>query len=330
MTENKRPELHFTRDGKFRILMMSDIQESANYNPRSLASVRTLLDTAEPDFVMLGGDNCYGPKIHSLSDLDEFLEVFAGEIERRGIPWAHIFGNHDHDVPCDMADAEALYERYPHCLSRHDDRLHGVTNYVLPVLDRHGRPRFNIWALDTNNIVRDQNGLVPSGDMRTEALLPNNPLAVGEWGFLYFDQLSWYYNTSLKFEEEEGAKVPGILCMHVAPHEFKMATANPDRCVKSGHYGEVLSTSPLNSGIFSAVLQRGDVRTIACGHTHENDAVAEFCGITLCWDACAGYGCYGCDDRRGGRVFDISEDDPWNIKTHMIYTLDAVNAAEGT
>ncbi len=53
-----------------------------------------------------------------------------------------------------------------------------------------------------------------------------------------------------------------------------------------------------------------------------NDFEAEYCGIKLCWDACAGYRCYGIDELRGGRLFEIKEDDPWHIHTWMIHTND--------
>ena len=53
-----------------------------------------------------------------------------------------------------------------------------------------------------------------------------------------------------------------------------------------------------------------------------NDFEAEYCGIRLCWDACAGYRCYGIDALRGGRLFEIREDDPWHITTRMIHTLE--------
>ena len=55
-----------------------------------------------------------------------------------------------------------------------------------------------------------------------------------------------------------------------------------------------------------------------------NDFEAEYCGIKMCWDACAGYRCYGKDELRGGRLFTISEDNPFSIKTDMIYTKEYV------
>ena len=80
--KTKHP-LRFSDNGTFRVLMMSDIQESASYDPRSLKSVIALLEEARPDLVILGGDNCHGPEIHTLSDLKAFLDVFSAPMEER-------------------------------------------------------------------------------------------------------------------------------------------------------------------------------------------------------------------------------------------------------
>ena len=127
--------LSFRSDGTFRVLMMSDLQESPHYDPRSLRSVEALLEEGDPDLVILGGDNCFGPEIHGEEDLKQFLDIFTAPMEKRGIPWAHVFGNHDHDVPIPADRHQALYESYPHCLSSHVEGIHGMTNFMLPVFN---------------------------------------------------------------------------------------------------------------------------------------------------------------------------------------------------
>lgn len=182
-----KPRLRFSSDGVFRMLMMSDIQESADYDPRSLVSVRKLLDRANPDFVMLGGDNCCGHLIKNTDDLRRFLDIFAGEIEKRGIPWAHVFGNHDHDSPCGALEQQKVYESFPLCLSGHTDGIHGTTNFVLPVCGHSDdRVRFHIWGLDTNNSVEELDVMVPGGNMYAKALLPNNNAFRREVGISLF------------------------------------------------------------------------------------------------------------------------------------------------
>ncbi|MBR6510457.1 MAG: metallophosphoesterase [Clostridia bacterium] len=314
--------LKFRDDGTFRVLMMSDLQESANYDPRSLRSMEVLLDESQPDLVVLGGDNCYGPEINNEQDLIDFLNIFTVPMEEREIPWVHLFGNHDHDAPIPMARQQEIYESYSMCISKHtDDSIHGKSNFMLPVYNKNGEISLAIWGLDTNHSVEDLD-FPNNNNMSKTALLPNFNDGVGPWGMLYFDQLMWYYNTSKALEEQAGKKVPGLLCMHIAPHEYAIARANPEICIKEGDFDEMLGGMPFNPGLFALLLQRGDIKAICCGHTHRNDFDAEYCGIRLCWDGAVGYRCYGVDERRGGRLFIYREDAPEVINTKMIHTLE--------
>lgn len=320
----KTNTLKFNQDGTFKVLMISDLQESSTYDPRSLRSVEILLDECRPDLVVLGGDNCYGPEIKNEADLKAFLDIFTVPMETRGIPWAHVFGNHDHDVPVPAARQQEIYEAYSMCVSGHtDETVHGKSNFMLPVYDRAGEVALAVWGLDTNWFIEELNPLI-GGSMWQAAVLPQSPVGSGVWGMLYFDQLMWYWNTSRQLEETAGRKVPGLLCMHVAPYEYRTAYANPDICVKSGSYDEELGSTPFNTGLFSLLLQRGDIKGICCGHTHRNDFEAEYCGIRLFWDACVGYRCYGVDERRGGRLFVFHEDHPENFESYMVRTFDRI------
>lgn len=326
MTEKRK--LKFRKDGTFRVLMMSDLQESAHFDKRSLRSVEILIEESDPDLVIWGGDNCDGTKIMDENELRSFLDVFTSPMEKRGIPWAHVYGNHDHDAPVDIALQQSIYESYPNCVSGHtDDTVHGKSNFVLPVYNSKDEISLAVWGLDTNHYVTELDCLV-GGDMNKMAGLPNTPVGYGVWGMLYFDQLMWYYNASLKLEKEAGGKVPGLLCMHIAPYEYITAYSNPEICVREGHYDEGLATMPFNPGLFSLLLQRGDVKAICCGHTHCNDFDAEYCGIRLLWDAAAGYSCYGVDERRGGRLFVYRENDPASVDTRMIRTFPKISGEQ--
>ena len=313
-------KLQFRKDGTFRVLTMSDLQESKSYDPRSLRSIEYLLDECNPDLVVLGGDNCFGPEIKSEEDLIDLLDIFTAPMIKRNIPWVHVFGNHDHDVPLSLERQQQIYESYPMCISQHtDNTVHGKSNFMLPVYKENGEIGLAIWGLDTNHEVDELDSLINSS-MREAALKTNMPKGAGPWGHLYFDQLIWYWNKSQELEKMAEKKVPGLLCMHIAPYEYEIARQNPE-LIKSGSYDEGLIGMPFNSGIFSLLLQRGDIKAVSCGHTHCNDFDASYCGIRLLWDACVGYRCYGEDTRRGGRLFIFNENDPENFETTMIRTL---------
>lgn len=318
--------LTFGEDGKFRILMVSDLQETLDCDKRTIAALDAMCDAVKPDLVILGGDNCNGKVLRGSEKLAAYIKMITGPLERRCIPWAHVFGNHDHDmdVPADVQ--QKIYESLPHCISKHTGAgVSGKSNFVLPLFDGNGNLKFLIWGLDSNN--RWKNFCTDMGiDPKTPYRFAGSPPQCERWDLIRFDQQMWYYKSSVEIERREGRKIPGMLVTHIAPHEFQIAKDNPGETTLSGSSGESFSLGALNSGIFATVIERGDIKTIACGHTHENDFEAEYLGIRLCLDACGGFSPYGVDSRRGGRVFEISDTaDGVGMKTYMLRAADLIN-----
>ncbi len=313
--------LKFGENEKFRILMMSDLQENLDYNPRTLRDMDRLIERVKPDFVMLGGDNCNGHTIKWANELTDYLNIFAVPMEKRGIPWAHIYGNHDHELAISSLEQSLIYESYPHCVSKHTEGIHGSSNFVLPVMSGDGSEvKFALWALDTNREVKHSD-LKDRRDPHMDefAIKPTNQQ---RWDFPRFDQQMWYWNSSVELEAHAGKPVNGMMFMHVAPWEFQYVVDNPELCGTVGSTDEIMRLGYFNSGIFSTVVERGDIRCIACAHSHEDDFQGTFAGITVCLDATAGYSPYGIDERRGGRVFEIDESDTSVINTYMIHYSD--------
>lgn len=311
-------ELRFNSDGNFKILMMSDIQETLNYDKRTLISIDKLVEAQKPDLVILGGDNCDGTVLKTEEELRKYLNIFSTPMENRKIPWAHVFGNHDHDIEVDDIRKTKIYEEYKYCISKHTEDIYGTTNFVLPI--KHSNKdeiAFNIWGLDTNN-------LMTSADIKIDKNinLMKRPSMSCRWDILHFEQLMWYWNSSIEFEKYCNRKINGILFMHIPPYEFQYIVENPEYTNAKGNMKEVMKIGMFNSGIFSTVLQRNDIKCIACGHSHNDCFEGDFCGIKMCLDACAGYRPYGTDELRGGRIFEINENNTNNINTYMIHYKD--------
>lgn len=317
-SEGKR-ELRFNGDGKFRVLMISDFHAGKNYSPKLKAGIEALVEDTKPDFVMIAGDQCLG---FNREYLKKSLEDILDPIQKRDIPWSHVFGNHDRETDMDTAAQEEIFESFPLCLSsKGPDDIFGVGNYVLPILaSKSDKIAYNIWALDSNREFPDyieQFGL----DKDTRFILPN-PFGTGKvQASPLFDQVMWYYNTSKQMERENGRKIPAIMCMHVPIIEFNLIYRNPDECEMEGSKREGVYCSELNSGLFMACLQRGDVKGIFCGHEHLNDFQGKYCGITLAYDSCVGYNMTADDDLRGGRVIDLYEDGSFVTKHRKLMEI---------
>ena len=161
--------------------------------------------------------------------------------------------------------------------------------------------------------------------------MPKRLNAPSDWEFVRFEQIQWYWNSSVEIERTLKRKLPSLMILHIPLPEFNALLLNANRTGTTGEFNENVCASELNSGLFAAVFQRGDVKGIFAGHDHTNTFDGTYCGVRLGYDGSAGYHAYGCGkydpqgDRerlRGGRVFDLSENDPWKFDTRMVFVND--------
>lgn len=320
----KKP-LRFDEDGIFRILMVSDIHGGVGYDEmHTVRAMQALVDHTAPHLVLLGGDIAGPGSIHvaNQEELKTLLDGLVSPMEQAGIPWAHVYGNHDDNFGLCNADQQPVYERYPNCLSKHSPAgVSGVSNYVLPVWDKEGKTiLFNVFGLDTHHGMpefRKAFGMA-------EGVQPIEPTGLEneDESPLRFDQVNWYYQTSRAMEDYAGHKIPALMYMHFPLPEHRMVAMHREECGFEGTQMSPICCSKLNSGLFSACLQRGDVKAIFCGHDHKNDFSGVYCGVRLGFDGYLSYCACHVEALRGGRLFEISADSPDVIETKMVRVMD--------
>ena len=81
MIPTSKHELRFHGDGSFRILMISDIQETLNYDSRTLVGMRLMMDELKPDLVILGGDNVDGRYVKRYDEFRKYMDIFTAPME---------------------------------------------------------------------------------------------------------------------------------------------------------------------------------------------------------------------------------------------------------
>ena len=313
---NTKHTLRVGEDGEFRVLVISDVQSTGDKLDDFIReNIVTLVDREEPDLVLFTGDNTFG--MYFESTLRSILNDMTGYIESKGIPWAHVYGNHDDEWNALSKETQQeIYESYEYCVSRTDgEDIYGVGNYVLPVLSSDGDDvAFNIFAFDSGSYLSEEEQLM---------LTPNDTTYSGYYGSSYDyirpSQINWYEETSIKMEEYYGKKIPALAYFHIPLQENYLAWSNREALEYNGEKRESIGASPINSGLFSAMLERGDVKAVVTGHDHMNDYMLNYCGIKLCSAATIGNQFYYEDDMLGGRVFVFNENDPNNIDTYMSY-----------
>lgn len=315
----ERPTLRFHENGRFRILMVTDFHCGESYNPKLKTGFRALIKATEPDFVMLGGDQCVCR--NTPKEADEYMRDIVEPITEKGLPWAATYGNHDRECGLDLDAEEAIYENIPGCLSQRGPKdIHGVSNYRIPVLaSRSDEVAYDLWSIDSNHEVDDyieEFGLKKG----TQIILPHHFNDGENGGSPYFDQVMWYYKTSSDLEKERGHKTPGVLFSHIPVPEFYQILRNPEETEAIGSKRAPCGAAEINSGMFLASLERQEIRGMFFGHEHHIDMQGEYCGITLACASALGYNMSAHDDLRGGRVIDLFEDG--NMETYHVKLMD--------
>lgn len=317
--------LRFGSDGKFRILMVSDIHGGVGYDEmRTVRALQALIDHTKPGLVLLGGDIAGPGSIHvsNEKELRQLLDGLVAPMERAGIPWAHVYGNHDDNFGLSNGEQQPVYESYPHCVSKTGpDWVSGVGNYVLPVYDDKGETvLFNVFGLDSNHKMEEFRAEFGLGEEVTP--LDMTEMENEDESPIRFNQVAWYCQVSAAMEEHAGHKIPALLYTHFPLPEHRIVALHREACCFEGNLGRQIDSSYLNSGLFSACLQRGDVKAIFCGHDHRNDYSGVYCGIRLGFDGYLSYCACHVEALRGGRLFEIRAEAPDRIQTRMVRVMD--------
>ncbi|MBQ6454439.1 MAG: metallophosphoesterase, partial [Coriobacteriales bacterium] len=275
-------ELRCNADGCFKIISFADLHGDADHlAPQVVQRIERLLDREQPDLVVLDGDNTW--LMDNEDDLRGCVADIAAPMEDRGIPWAHVYGNHDAEGSApDKASQHAIYTIHPHCVSQQGPGdIYGMENYVLPILAHDSDEIvFNIWCIDSGEYI--------SGKLRNQ-LYPDQSMFRGlrnsHYAHVSPSVVNWYYQQSKAIEDELGRKVPGIMFAHIPVQECYALWLNRNSLEPTGSKHDSVCSGELNSGLFADALERGDVKAMVFGHDHYNDYAADYCGIRLCYSS---------------------------------------------
>jgi 3',5'-cyclic AMP phosphodiesterase CpdA len=298
-------DLKFRADGTFKILAISDLHYIPEPDKYGMELTGKLISIENPDFVIVNGDNISGDSCSTPDDVIKTIANVAFVLEKMNIPWAVTLGNHDqeHVAKTHITREQVFeyYESYSHNLNGNWVRdIHGAGNKNILIWSSDGsRPVSNIWLIDSGEAVKDREV---------------------HYDWIHVDQIAWYSKTSKDLESRYGQTIPSLMFFHIPLLEFTEMILTA-KVIGERHEPE--SPSRINGGMFSAVLERGDVKGIFCGHDHVNNYVGKYRGVLLGYLGVVGYHGYphtppsdGTNDRaRGARVFLFNEKAPDSFKT---------------
>ena len=315
--------------GIFRFLCVSDFHARPGRlaDRRLPKAMEALIDRTGADLILILGDLTHENEgLGSYDLLDRYIDQFSRPLEEKGIPWAHVPGNHDREagIPTEY------FSKYARCLSRRGpEELPGYGTYILPIYAKDADPSrdspvFVIYMMDTHTGFGEWAKRKGISDYRE---FRNMTTGFDSGGGVYPEQAEWYWECSRELEKRFGHKVSGAICMHIPVPEVRLIPHNQWLTHMKGELGESAGIPRINSGLFAAAYERGDVKAIICGHDHINAFSGYYMGIELSEDASLGYDVYGSDRLRGGRLITINVSDPGKIKSEHIYLKDCPEAA---
>ncbi|MGG4396629.1 metallophosphoesterase family protein [Paenibacillus thiaminolyticus] len=275
--------LQFRPDGTFTIAQFTDLHVGggkAELDARTLALTERIIETERPDLAVYSGDMLYGKEtVEPVATLRRIVEA----AERREVPFAVIFGNHDAEGG---ATREKLLEGIASCRMSLAEAgpadIHGVGNYVIAVkASAQAGPAALLYLFDSGDIA---------------------PAAVGGYAWIRPNQVDWYLQESNRLRQRHGA-LPSLAFFHIPVPEFKEAWESGPA---AGIRQEAECCPRLNSGLFAAMLESGDMIGAFAGHDHDNDYAGSVHGIRLGYGRVTGYGGYG-RLQRGARIIRLVE-----------------------
>lgn len=312
----EKPVLHVRKDGKFKILQVSDLHLSTGLgvcrdpepplgksgkcdaDPRTLDFIRSALELEKPDLVVLSGDQING---ETSPDSQSALFKFAHLFITRKIPFATIFGNHDDEGSVSSREyLMQLTQSLPYSLSEPGpSNIDGVGNYYIEVLARgtSSHSALTLYLFDTHGYSPDERQF-------------------RGYDWLKKSQIDWFSKTAKLLKHSPAHRDythvhMDMAFIHIPLPEYR----NKDDIVAaSGTLRENPTAPGFNSGFKAALVEEG-VLAVSCGHDHAND----YCALSksegdegkpelwMCYAGGSGFGGYGGYEgqRRRVRVFEF-------------------------
>ena len=251
----QKTELRFNKAGNFKIVQFTDVHFKYG-NPASdvaLDCIDQVLKTECPDLAVFTGDVVYN------SPADTAMRTVLQQVENHHVPYVVTLGNHDdeqnlsrrqlYDVACSM----------PGCI-----QPTACDDFVLRIASAKGTDAAALlYVIDSHAY--------------------SSIVGVKGYDWIKSGQIAWYRSQSNQCIQENGGKaLPALAFFHIPLPEYGEA-ATDQNAILRGIRMEAACSPKLNSGLFTAMKEQGDVMACFVGHDHDNDYAVMWKEILLAY-----------------------------------------------
>ena len=328
----------FTTDDHFKVVQLTDVHIGGGFlsikkDSMAINAVAAMITAEKPDLVVITGDIAYPvPFQAGTFNNKTSAELFAQLMEKLGVYWVPVFGNHDTEAYSyySREKISEFYsqEKFSHCLFQSGpEDVDGYGNSIINVKNTKGEITQSLITLDSHSYVdNDYFGIMWKYDTIHES------------------QVKWYEDSLNKIKAENNDVMPKSLAFfHIAIPEYKTAwdeyRANDFKDTenvkyiygKAGEKDYSVYTSEYNYGFFDKVQELGSTQGMFCGHDHLNNFSIDYQGVRLTYgysiDYLAYTGIMKFGLQRGCTVIDIAPDG--SFESHLEnYYQDKYQAAK--
>lgn len=303
-------------DRDFVILNLSDPQmngfewkEGHPYAPILRYTIDKLVEDNKPDLITVTGDMAYP------EDYDSY-ETFAQQLDSYNIPWAIVWGNHDHQSGIEpVLKAAELFKSHPLCLFEDGDPAYGNGNYFIGI-NEGDSPITVLFMIDSHNSVEMT---MENGEKRWvyDKIWPNH--------------LEWIGEQATK-HKELGYK-DALMMLHIPLYCYRAAA---EMAFPGGHGGdsevygqqhELIASHPFDEGALPVIKESGLITHVLAGHDHCNNFMVDYEGIKLMFACKTGPGCYWQSTMNGGTIIRIGNNGIADVHHQFV---DVAHLVEGT
>ncbi len=267
-----------------KILQITDLHVNGALDmPITFSVIKRLLHKSEADMIVMTGD------IFSNGCSEEDVKIFVDFMERVGLPWAAVLGNHDDETPYSMDELSSILEGAENSLFQKGDLTDLYGNYFYDVAFADGG-RYKLIFMDSRSR-----------------------------GFTE-ESVEFYEDAVNASRAADGSVIESFLFFHIPLTETLAAIDDYEngRANGTGRIRETICDQDTDVNFFGTVLALGSTKALIYGHDHFNDAKTTYYGVDFNYGTKTGVSAGNQLGLVGGTLYTLQSDGDYSVKDIIV------------